>query len=135
VDGHHPAELATVRYTEYDYWNVLSGGTRLAADAATRIRAGVTPFGVPNERVLAIDDGARVVAVFFTDTVLDQLDGYRARPARPAMRRSVRAVPATSSRARLPRQRYYRRVDADARLISSHGSSMGRCSLSPVSPM
>ena len=73
MDGHHPAELATVRYTEHDYWNVLSGGTRLAADAATRIRAGVTPFGVPNERVLAIDDGARVVPVFFTDTVLDQL--------------------------------------------------------------
>ena len=45
-----PAELSGVRYIEYDYWNELSGGTRLAVDAATRIRAGVTPFGVPNDR-------------------------------------------------------------------------------------
>jgi hypothetical protein len=41
-----PAELASVRYIEYDYWIELSGGTRLAVDAAARIRAGVTPFGV-----------------------------------------------------------------------------------------
>lgn len=49
-----PAELARVRYIEYDYWAELSGGTRLAVDAARRIRAGVTPFGVPNDRVLAM---------------------------------------------------------------------------------
>lgn len=54
-----PAELSGVRYIEYDYWNELSGGTRLAADAARRIRAGVSPFGVPNDRVLAM---ARAVA-------------------------------------------------------------------------
>jgi len=57
-----PAELARGRYIEYDYWDELSGGTRLAVDAATRIRAGVTPFGVPNDRVLAmahaVADGA-----------------------------------------------------------------------------
>lgn len=57
------AELATVRYIAYDYWDELSGGTRLAVDAAARIRAGVTPFGVPNEGVLAmaqaVTDGAR----------------------------------------------------------------------------
>src|SRR5215469_7813257 len=35
-----PAELATVRYIDYDYWVELSGGTRLAVDAAPRIRAG-----------------------------------------------------------------------------------------------
>ncbi|MBV9093050.1 MAG: hypothetical protein JO132_04105 [Streptosporangiaceae bacterium] len=40
-----PGELAGVRYIEYDYWNELSGGTRLAVDAAARIRAGVAPFG------------------------------------------------------------------------------------------
>ena len=49
-----PAELAEVRYIDYDYWIELSGGSRLAADAAARIRAGVAPFGVPNDRVLAM---------------------------------------------------------------------------------
>jgi hypothetical protein len=39
-----PAELATVRYVDYDYWVELSGGSRLAVDAAPRIRAGVAPF-------------------------------------------------------------------------------------------
>ncbi len=42
------AELARVRYIEYSYWNELSGGSRLAADAARRINAGVRPFGVSN---------------------------------------------------------------------------------------
>src|SRR5437764_12076813 len=44
-----PAELATVRYIDYDYWVELSGGTRLAVDAAPRIRAGVAPFGVSSD--------------------------------------------------------------------------------------
>jgi hypothetical protein len=44
-----PAELARVRYIDYDYWVELSGGTRLAVDAAPRIRAGVAPFGVPSD--------------------------------------------------------------------------------------
>jgi hypothetical protein len=39
-------ELAQVRYIEYSYWNEISGGTRLAADAAKSIRAGVRPYGV-----------------------------------------------------------------------------------------
>jgi hypothetical protein len=34
-----PAELAAVRYLEYDYWGGLSGGNRLPADHAARIRA------------------------------------------------------------------------------------------------
>src|SRR5262249_61070629 len=44
-----PAELATVRYVDYDYWVELSGGTRLATNAAPRIRAGVAPFGVSSD--------------------------------------------------------------------------------------
>ncbi|HLQ53155.1 MAG TPA: hypothetical protein VK162_02655 [Streptosporangiaceae bacterium] len=32
-----PAELATVRYIDYDYWTEFSGGTRLAADGARRL--------------------------------------------------------------------------------------------------
>ena len=42
-----PAELAKVRYIDYNYWNELSGGTRLAVDAAPRIRAGVPRSGCP----------------------------------------------------------------------------------------
>ena len=58
-----PAELATVRYVDYDYWVELSGGSRLAIDAAPRIRAGVAPFGVSSDWALgmaqAVTDGAR----------------------------------------------------------------------------
>lgn len=47
-----PDELARVRYIEYSYWNEISRGSRLPADAARRIKAGVKAFGVPNERFL-----------------------------------------------------------------------------------
>ena len=61
--GITPAELAAVRYIEYDYWAELSGGTRLPVDAAARIRAGVTVFGVSSDRPLsmarAVAEGAR----------------------------------------------------------------------------
>ena len=33
-------EVLAIRYIDYDYWVELSGGTRLPADAAQRIRAG-----------------------------------------------------------------------------------------------
>jgi len=60
--GITPAELATVRYIDYDYWVELSGGSRLAVDAAPRIRAGVAPFGVRSDWALgmaqALADGA-----------------------------------------------------------------------------
>ena len=38
-------ELDRVRYIDYSYWNELSGGSRLPADAATNIRAGKVVFG------------------------------------------------------------------------------------------
>jgi hypothetical protein len=67
-------ELAGVRYIDYDYWDELSGGTRLAVDAARRIRAGVTPFGVPNGRVLhmarAVAGGARFPPLILVTTGL-----------------------------------------------------------------
>jgi hypothetical protein len=47
-----PTELAAVRYVDYSYWNELSGGSRLPADAAVRIRAGERAFGVSNGRFL-----------------------------------------------------------------------------------
>ena len=54
-----PKELAAVRYIEYSYWNELSGGSRLAVDAARRIDKGVRPFGVSNARFRAAADAVR----------------------------------------------------------------------------
>src|SRR5918995_15000 len=51
-----PAEVLAIRFIDYDYWVELSGGSRLPTDAARRIRAGVTVFGVPNDGFLAIAD-------------------------------------------------------------------------------
>jgi hypothetical protein len=36
-----PAEIAEIQYINWPYWVELSGGTRLAKDAASRIRAGL----------------------------------------------------------------------------------------------
>jgi hypothetical protein len=66
------AELARVRYIDDDYWLELSGATRLAVDAARRIRAGVTPFGVSQDRVLgmaeALAGGARFPSLILVTT-------------------------------------------------------------------
>ena len=67
-----PAELAAVRYVDYDYWVELSGGTRLAVDAAPRIRAGVAPFGVSSDWALGMAqvfaDGARFPPLILVTT-------------------------------------------------------------------
>ncbi|GAB3884737.1 hypothetical protein GCM10029964_046220 [Kibdelosporangium lantanae] len=55
------SEMARVRYVEYSYWVELSGGSRLPADAAVRVRAGLRAFGVPNDRFL---DAAEVWSEF-----------------------------------------------------------------------
>ena len=47
-----PGELARVRYIDYSYWNELSGGSRLASDAAQQVRRGTKVFGVSNRRLL-----------------------------------------------------------------------------------
>jgi hypothetical protein len=52
-------ELARVHYMDYSYWAQVSGGSRLPADAARRIRAGVRTFDVPNDRFEA---AARAIA-------------------------------------------------------------------------
>lgn len=54
-----PEELERVRYIQYSYWEEISGGSRFPADAAKRIKEGVTAFGVPNDRFL---EAARDVA-------------------------------------------------------------------------
>jgi hypothetical protein len=70
-----PAELARVRYIDYDYWVQLSGGTRLAVDAAPRIRAGVAPFGVASDWALgmaeAVAAGARFPPLILVTTEPD----------------------------------------------------------------
>lgn len=67
-----PAGLATVRYIDYDYWIELSGGTRLAANAALRIRAAVAPFGVSSDWALgtaqAVAGGARFPPLILVTT-------------------------------------------------------------------
>jgi hypothetical protein len=67
-----PAELATVRFINYDYWVELSGPSRLAADAAPRVRDGVAPFGVSSDWALgmaqAVADGARFPPLILVTT-------------------------------------------------------------------
>jgi hypothetical protein len=43
-------DLARVRYMDYSYWYEISGGSRLPADAAVRIQAGMRAWDVSNER-------------------------------------------------------------------------------------
>src|SRR6266498_5630274 len=80
-----PTELARVRYIDYDYWTELSGGTRLAIDAAPRIRAGVKVFGKYGtewalELAREVERGARfpeLILVGTDDTsVLTVLEGH-----------------------------------------------------------
>ena len=42
-----PAEFSKVRYIDYDYWVELSGGSRLATDAAARLLAQDGRLGAP----------------------------------------------------------------------------------------
>lgn len=58
------SDLAQIRYIDYDYWTELSGGSRLAVDAAERIREGIEVFGVSNagfwKLARALEAGATV---------------------------------------------------------------------------
>src|SRR5260370_3456468 len=58
------ADLAQVRYIDYDYWTELSGGTRLAVDAAERIKHGIQAFGVGNGAFWYLADALRAGAAF-----------------------------------------------------------------------
>lgn len=42
-------EAGDLKYIHYDYWNELSGDTRLVQKAAENIRAGLVVFDVPND--------------------------------------------------------------------------------------
>lgn len=62
-------ELLQVKYIDYDYWVALSGGTRLARDAADAIRAGRTVFNVPSDGFLRIAHALRQ-GVRFAELIL-----------------------------------------------------------------
>jgi hypothetical protein len=79
------ADLARLRYIEYHYWLELSGGTRMAVDAAARISAGLAPSSLHSDRVLgmaqAFADGAKfppliVVTTSVGDSDLVVLEGH-----------------------------------------------------------
>ncbi|MBW3623773.1 MAG: hypothetical protein KY468_10245 [Armatimonadetes bacterium] len=57
-------ELAGVRYIDYSYWNELSGGSRLPADAAKNIREGVEVFEVSNDGFFRMAEALRKGALF-----------------------------------------------------------------------
>lgn len=46
-------DLKKLRYIKYDYWEKLSGGTRLVSDGARNIKNGVTIYGSSNDQFLA----------------------------------------------------------------------------------
>ncbi|MFN7998608.1 MAG: hypothetical protein U0Q18_33605 [Bryobacteraceae bacterium] len=58
------AELMQVQYINYSYWNELSGGSRFARDAAIRIRAGITVFGMTTHHFLEMGEALRKGATF-----------------------------------------------------------------------
>jgi hypothetical protein len=57
-------ELARVRYINDDYWVALSGGSRLAIDAARNIRAGIDVFGQSTAWALGLAREVERGAVF-----------------------------------------------------------------------
>jgi hypothetical protein len=56
-------ELEQVRYIKYDYWDELSGGTRLARDGASNAVAGKVVYGVSSEGLVEMADALRQGAV------------------------------------------------------------------------
>ena len=56
--------LARVRYIDYAYWVALSGGSRLASDAAARIQQGVEVFGVSNAGFWHVADAIKAATPF-----------------------------------------------------------------------
>lgn len=57
-------DLTRVRYINYDYWNELSGGSRMPADAAARIRQGIEIFNVSNAGFWHLADAIAAGAIF-----------------------------------------------------------------------
>jgi hypothetical protein len=58
-----PEELPAIRYVNYDYWNELSGGTRLAGEAARNVRRGLEVFRVSSAGFLEIASAVAAGAI------------------------------------------------------------------------
>jgi hypothetical protein len=62
-----------VRYIDYDYWTELSGGSRLAVDAAERIRQGIEAFRIGNGAFWYLADALKA-GVFLPELILVAAD-------------------------------------------------------------
>ena len=49
---------------DYSYWIELSGGTRLPADAAKRIKTGHRAYNIPNDRLVKAGQAAKAAVRF-----------------------------------------------------------------------
>lgn len=59
-----PAELGTVQYIDYSYWNALSSGTRLPVKAVENVRAGMVVYGNSTQSFMHLAEALRTGAVF-----------------------------------------------------------------------
>lgn len=88
VAWHHaaltPAELATVRYLDYDYWTDFSGGSRLAANGARRLGPWQDQPPGSGYRRIAEDPGRAAAP--------DDHRARRARPGEPGRHRGAQAA-------------------------------------------
>lgn len=70
-----PGELSRVKYIDYSYWIELSGGSRLAVDAARNVRSGIEVFGQSNAGFLkaarALENGAGFPELILVGTAPD----------------------------------------------------------------
>jgi len=57
-------DLERVQYIDYDHWTELSGGSRLAMDAAERIKQGIEVMGVGNGGFWYLADALKASASF-----------------------------------------------------------------------
>ena len=57
-------ELSRIKYVDYSYWNLLSGGLRRPIDAARTIRDGTEIYGVSNQPFLEGAEAVRHGTVF-----------------------------------------------------------------------
>ena len=78
-----PDEVLGLRYIQYSFWNELSGGSRLPADAAARIRDGIVVFGrlptdgfITASENLSVEDMPELIVVGGLGEGLVLLEGH-----------------------------------------------------------
>ena len=68
-------ELQAVKYLRIDYWDQLSGGSRLVADGARGVRQGNEVLGQSNANFWSAADGLATGAVFPEPILVQTTDG------------------------------------------------------------